>query len=187
MGQCIVGDRSFWCHGTIGDPYTHACTSAYCGPPWLRTDVGFGCAIGIDGLLTMYMLQSTPAWIAARFVIGAGLALPWLVGDMWINSLAQEKSRSRVIAGYVACLSIGFSMGPLALDAVGINGFAPFSLGCARLAFAIAPLIPAFRFAPSVQVESGGNVMSAYSTRGRTRFHADGGQCSSVIADSIPF
>ena len=26
----------------------------------------------------------------------------------------------------------------------------------------------------------------AYSTRWRTRFHADGGQCSSVMADSVP-
>lgn len=29
-------------------------------------------------------------------------------------------------------------------------------------------------------------VQSAYSTRWRTRFHADGGQCSSVMADSVP-
>ncbi|MHB1411387.1 MAG: hypothetical protein ACYCXC_17555 [Acidovorax defluvii] len=27
---------------------------------------------------------------------------------------------------------------------------------------------------------------AAYSTRWRTRFHADGGQCSSVMADSVP-
>jgi transposase-like protein len=28
--------------------------------------------------------------------------------------------------------------------------------------------------------------LPAYSTRWRTRFHADGGQCSSVMADSVP-
>ena len=27
---------------------------------------------------------------------------------------------------------------------------------------------------------------AAYSTRWRTRFHADGGQCSSVMADTVP-
>ncbi|WP_211373096.1 hypothetical protein, partial [Ideonella dechloratans] len=26
----------------------------------------------------------------------------------------------------------------------------------------------------------------AYSTRWRTRFHADGGQCSTMMADSVP-
>ena len=29
-------------------------------------------------------------------------------------------------------------------------------------------------------------MLRAYSTRWRTRFHADGGQCSSVMADSVP-
>jgi len=28
--------------------------------------------------------------------------------------------------------------------------------------------------------------MTAYSTRWRTRFHADGGRCSSVMADTVP-
>ena len=31
-----------------------------------------------------------------------------------------------------------------------------------------------------------GTPRAAYSTRWRTRFHADGGQCSSVMADSVP-
>lgn len=29
-------------------------------------------------------------------------------------------------------------------------------------------------------------ILDAYSTRWRTRFHADGGQCSTVIADTVP-
>ena len=36
--------------------------------------------------------------------------------------------------------------------------------------------------AEGVEVDEG----AAYSTRWRTRFHADGGQCSSVMADSVP-
>lgn len=31
-----------------------------------------------------------------------------------------------------------------------------------------------------------GSVRTAYSTRSRTRFHADGGQHSTVIADTVP-
>ena len=34
--------------------------------------------------------------------------------------------------------------------------------------------------------ETSGQRRVAYSTRWRTRFHADGGQCSSVMADSVP-
>jgi len=32
----------------------------------------------------------------------------------------------------------------------------------------------------------GAQRMAAYSTRWRTRFHADGGRCSSVMADTVP-
>ena len=35
-------------------------------------------------------------------------------------------------------------------------------------------------------VEANTPAQCAYSTRWRTRFHADGGQCSSVMADSVP-
>lgn len=57
-----------------------------------------GCCVGIAALLAMYRFQSVPVWIAMRFVIGAGLALPWLAGDIWINSVAKEENRGRVIA-----------------------------------------------------------------------------------------
>lgn len=119
-----------------------------------------GCAIGGAGLLTMYLVQTVSVWIAARFVIGAGLALPWLVGDVWINSVAEERSRGRVIAAYVACLFIGFAIGPLALDAVGIGGVAPFLLGCAALGLAVAPLIPVRRYAPPIEAENGRDIFA---------------------------
>ena len=34
--------------------------------------------------------------------------------------------------------------------------------------------------------EAANNVLRAYSTPWRTRFHADGGQCSSVMPDTVP-
>ncbi|MEO1085082.1 MAG: MFS transporter [Acidobacteriota bacterium] len=120
-----------------------------------------GCGVGMAGLLAMSVVQNIPAWIVARFVIGAGLALPWLAGDVWINSVAEESSRGRVIAGYVACLFVGFSLGPLALDAVGIGGVAPFLLGCAALALAVVPLVPVGRYAPPIEAESGGHLLAA--------------------------
>ena len=34
--------------------------------------------------------------------------------------------------------------------------------------------------------DGGEKLLPAYSTRWRTRFHADGGRCSSVMADTVP-
>lgn len=120
-----------------------------------------GCALGMAGLMVMWLALNTWVWIAMRFVIGAGLALPWLAGDVWINSVAREESRGRVIAGYVACLFVGFSLRPLALDVVGIEGIAPFLLGVAALALAVLPLVAVRRLAPPIQAEGGADVFGA--------------------------
>ncbi len=120
-----------------------------------------GCLIGAAGLTVMYLVPNASVWIAARFVIGAGLALPWLVGDVWINSVAREDSRGRVIACYVTCLFVGFSMGPLALDSVGIDGVAPYLLGYGALALAVLPLMAVGRLAPPFETQGEDNVLSA--------------------------
>jgi len=120
-----------------------------------------GCGIGIAGLVVMYLVPNAPVWIAMRFVIGAGLALPWLAGDIWVNSVAREESRGRVIAAYVACLFIGFSAGPLLLGYTGIVGIAPFAMGCGALALAVLPLVAVGRLAPPIVAEHGSGVLSA--------------------------
>lgn len=119
-----------------------------------------GCLVGAAGLMFMYGLPIVWVWIAARFVIGAGLALPWLVGDVWVNSVAREQSRGKVIAGYVTCFFIGFSLGPLALDAVGISGIAPFLIGVGALGLAMFPLILVRRHAPTIEAEAGSNLLA---------------------------
>jgi len=123
--------------------------------------MSLGCLVGIAGLLIMYLFQTVPMWIVGRFVIGAGLALPWLAGDIWINSVVSEGSRGRVIAAYVACLFIGFAAGPLVLDQIGIDGLAPFAVGCAALILAVVPLIMVRRLAPEIVAERGVGIVSA--------------------------
>ena len=120
-----------------------------------------GCSVGIAALAVMYFVQTIPVWMVARFVMGAGMALPWLAGDVWINSIAPEERRGRIVAAYAACFFIGFSLGPLALDIVGIGGVPPFVLAGLALALAAFPLIPLARFAPLIEVEGTGNVITA--------------------------
>ena len=46
----------------------------------VKTSV-LGCIICAAAYLAMYVFQSTPAWIAIRFIQGAATALPWLIGE----------------------------------------------------------------------------------------------------------
>ena len=55
-----------------------------------------GCVIGSIGLVLMPLLPQVEAWFVLRFLMGIGLALPWLVGETWINTVTREESRGRV-------------------------------------------------------------------------------------------
>lgn len=108
----------------------------------------WGCALGVAAILLHPLFPSVAAWAVLRFFIGAGLALPWLVGETWINAVALESSRGRVIGLYGAALFAGFALGPLLLEAVGIEGWAPFVLAAGSIAGAVFPLLLARRLAP---------------------------------------
>ncbi len=108
----------------------------------------WGCALGIVAILLHPLFPSVGAWALLRFLIGAGMALPWLVGETWINAVALEASRGRVIAIYGAALFAGFAVGPLLLEGVGVEGWPPFVLAAGSVAVAVVPLLLARRLAP---------------------------------------
>ena len=118
-----------------------------------------GCALAALAIGTMYALQSVPAWIAARFAIGAGLALPWLAGDVWINAAAPERLRGRVIGAYIVCFLSGLATGPVLLRAIGIGGFAPHALCVGALLLATVPLAAVRRRAPAIEAPAGSSVL----------------------------
>lgn len=111
-----------------------------------------GCVVALLAIAWMYLVQTAAAWIAGRFVIGAGLALPWLVGDIWVNSVASDSNRGKVILAYVVSLFVGFAVGPLLLDAVGIEGWPPHALTVGALAVAVFPLVVFRGIAPVIEV-----------------------------------
>lgn len=112
-----------------------------------------GCAVGMLAILLHPLFPSVASWAVLRFLIGAGLCIPWLVGETWINAIALESNRGRVMAVYAAALFAGFALGPLFLDWVGAEGWPPFLFAAGALAAATLPLIPARRLAPPMPPE----------------------------------
>lgn len=109
-----------------------------------------GCLVGAAGFLALYYFSSTPAWIATRFVMSGALALPWLVGETWMNAVATEASRGRVIAIYAISFFLGFLTGPVVLDQAGLSGPIPFLAGAAGSCLACLPIILAQHLAPDL-------------------------------------
>lgn len=114
-----------------------------------------GCLIGSIGLILMPLLPAVEAWLVLRFMMGIGLALPWLVGETWINTVTREQSRGRVVALYTAALFVGFGIGPILLTATGIEGWTPFLVAIGAVVGALLPLVAAASKAPKVGAQAG--------------------------------
>jgi MFS family permease len=94
------------------------------------------------GMLVLLKLSGTAelVWFPARFVIGLAIACVFVVTDVWINRLATDSNRGRVVGIYAAAMSVGFAIGPALLAVVGTTGWLPFVLACAFVAAAAVPL-----------------------------------------------
>ncbi len=98
-------------------------------------------ALDIAAFLLMRVFDSLPAWFALRIlggVIGSGI---FAASEAWINLLAADATRGRVIGLYAAALSAGFGLGPLLLSWTGIEGWAPFIANAVITAAAALPLL----------------------------------------------
>lgn len=113
--------------------------------------IGSGCVIGSIGFLALYMFQSPVAWIVIRLLMSAGFALPWLAGETWINAVAREEMRGRVIALYAIAFFSGYAVGPLLLRALGISGFEPFAAAATITMLSGLPIVLGRRLAPPLQ------------------------------------
>lgn len=110
----------------------------------------YGITVGAAALAAMPFVPNLGAWFVLRFFTGVGLALPWLVGETWINAVVRDAMRARVIGIYSASLFAGMALGPQLLQVTGTAGVLPFLAGGGALVLAAAPLIAAWRLSPDI-------------------------------------
>jgi len=60
-----------------------------------------------------FLFPNIWAWFPIRFINGIALTGLFVVSEFWINQLADEKSRGKLIGLYGSILSGGFAIGPL--------------------------------------------------------------------------
>ena len=91
-------------------------------------------------MLTVGLTESAPAWAWLRFVTGLCLAGQYVVAESWLNDLATNENRGRLLAVYSVVTSGAFGIGQLLLfrmDARAITGFAIASI---ITSLAVAPV-----------------------------------------------
>jgi MFS family permease len=104
------------------------------------TSICIGTGLAVLALVLFPLLDSLPAWFFLRFTMGFSIGLIWIVSETWVNALAPDHARGKIIGIYVTVLSAGSACGPLLIGAMGAEGALPFFVSAGILALALVPI-----------------------------------------------
>jgi MFS family permease len=99
----------------------------------------FGADIAL--FMAMKPFHSVADWFALRLLLGLIGSSIFTSSEAWINQLAGDVGRGRILGIYAAALAAGFGIGPLVLSLTGIQGWPPFLANAAITALAALPLL----------------------------------------------
>jgi MFS family permease len=105
-------------------------------------------------VIPLFYLTDFEVWFLLRFVSGVAGALSWVTTEIWVNVIAGEKTRGRVMAVYTMTIAGGFAIGPLIVGALGIDGFLPYLACLIATAIWALPLIFARGLPPDMSHQS---------------------------------
>ena len=113
-------------------------------------------AVLAGALLTVaYTVTSGPvAWAVLSFLHGIVGGVPGVVSEIWMNVVAEEKHRGRVMGLYAAMVALGMALGPVVLQVVGVYGPWPFMTAAGLSLLVAVPLLPYWHTAPRIRVDA---------------------------------
>ncbi len=109
-----------------------------------------GFALALTAIPLFPLVPDPLVWLALRFLLGLGMALPWLVAETWVNVITEERTRGRVVAFYTTTFYGGLAVGPLLLEVIGVEGWLPFVLSGSTLLISILPISLCRRLLPEI-------------------------------------
>ena len=133
--------------------------------PWILARFGtirlICAAIGVivTMLLLLPAIPNLYAWFPMRFLLGMAIEVLLIACDVWVNQVAEEKTRGRVIGIYGFVLSGGFAVGPLIINVTGIEGWAPFITGAVIVGLGALPLAWARGLIPPIEGHAKGRLL----------------------------
>jgi MFS family permease len=115
--------------------------------PFILAAVVAGSAITIAYTLT----DSVIAWLVLNLLHGATGGVPWVVSEIWMNVVTEEKHRGRVMGVYAMLVALGLALGPFVLQVVGVYGPVPFVASAVLALLVAVPLLPYWKTAPPIE------------------------------------
>jgi MFS family permease len=105
-------------------------------------------ALSVSTAALFPVFPSLAAWFVLRFLMGAGLAVQFVIGESWVNNLADGPSRGRILAIYIIVLSVGLFVGPSIMSFAGTEGHPPFLVAAGLILLACLPILLARHMLP---------------------------------------
>jgi MFS family permease len=102
-------------------------------------------------LVSFPLTNSLFLWFALRFLLNSSLQGFFIVSEVWINQIATDATRGRLVAIYSSIFAAGFALGPIIIQVLGTAGLAPFIAGASAMLLAMVPLLIARRLVPEVE------------------------------------
>ncbi|MEO1686600.1 MAG: MFS transporter [Pseudomonadota bacterium] len=115
----------------------------------LPTLLTLAALVSAAAFVALKAYESVWAWALLRFVLGGSATAAFFGSELWIMTAAPAARRGFFIGLYGLCLSLGFVAGPSVLWLMDIEGWGPFVAGAALSLLSIAPVIWAWRDAPT--------------------------------------
>ncbi|MCP3854835.1 MAG: MFS transporter [Actinomycetia bacterium] len=91
-------------------------------------------------------------WAVMRFIFGACMAGLYVVAESWLNDLATNATRARLLATYMIVTMGGLSIGQFLLNAADTNGFRLFILASVLVSLSLVPITLSATSAPPLRV-----------------------------------
>lgn len=118
------------------------------------------CAVAgalIFGALGVF--KTPAAWFPLLFLMGFAVDGIFVTCEGWINTLANDHNRGRVIGVYGTVASLGLTMGPTILTVTGTQSDLPFIIGAALMLVFAVPVFALRHKVPKFEGDSHGGVL----------------------------
>jgi len=115
-------------------------------------------ALGV-GLLPV--CDGLAGWFLLRILIGAGIGVHWVISEIWVNSVARDADRGKIVGAYVGAVGLAYLAASPILLALGTAGNLPFIVVTVMIATAAIPILLARRLVPALPAGPAGGMRAA--------------------------
>lgn len=101
-------------------------------------------------ILTAGMLVHPVSWLVLRLLAGACLAGHYVVAESWLNQLATNANRARILSIYAMVTIVAFGLGQLSVGLVDPETLTAFGIAAVLIAVAVTPVALSADAAPPI-------------------------------------